>query len=53
VKHCHSWDTSRNSLNIDSGINNERQDCEIGPVCVRGLVGVWGRVGGGDEGEGI
>jgi hypothetical protein len=28
VKHIHSWDTSRNPLNIDFEINNERQDCK-------------------------
>jgi hypothetical protein len=25
VRHIHSWDTLRNPLNIDFGINNERQ----------------------------
>jgi hypothetical protein len=38
-------------LNIDSGINNERQDCKIGTVCVGLLVGR--RVNGEVEGEGI
>jgi hypothetical protein len=34
-------------LNVDFGINNERQDCNIGTVCL------WeGRVKGGDEYEG-
>jgi hypothetical protein len=26
--------TSRNPVNIDSDINNQRQDCEVGMVCV-------------------
>jgi hypothetical protein len=29
----HSRDTSRNPLNIDLNIKNERQDCKIGIVC--------------------
>jgi hypothetical protein len=32
VKYTHSGDTSRNPLNINVDINNERQDCEIGTV---------------------
>jgi hypothetical protein len=40
------------SLNNDFGINNERQDCEIGTVCVWILVG-RGEVNGSDEGKGI
>jgi hypothetical protein len=39
-------------LNIDFGINNERQDCKTGTVGERGTCGK-GRVNGGDEGEGI
>jgi hypothetical protein len=39
-------------LNIDFGINNERQDCKIGTVCVWVLV-CRRRGNGGDEGEGI
>jgi hypothetical protein len=43
-KYAHSEDTFRNPLNIDFKINNERQDCKIGTVCVC----VWGvLVGGG------
>jgi hypothetical protein len=34
-----SGHTLRHSLNINSNINNERQDCKIGKVCVRVLVG--------------
>jgi hypothetical protein len=32
VKYTHRRETSRNSLNFDFGIKNERQDCEIGTV---------------------
>jgi hypothetical protein len=39
-------------LNIDLGINSERQDWKIGTVGWGILVG-WGRVNGGDEGEGM
>jgi hypothetical protein len=39
-------------LNIDLGINNERQDCTTGSVAGEVLVRGW-RVNGGDEGEGI
>jgi hypothetical protein len=39
-------------LNIDFGINNERQDCKIGTVCRVVLVG-GGSVNGRDEGEEI
>jgi hypothetical protein len=43
-------------MNINFGINNERQNWKIGAmcvcVCVCVLVGGW-RVNGGDEGEGI
>jgi hypothetical protein len=39
-------------LNIDLGINNERQDCKMGAVCV-GSCGKGGRVNARDEGEGI
>jgi hypothetical protein len=38
-------------LNIDFGINNERQDCKIDTVW-EGSYG-RGRVNGGDEGEGV
>jgi hypothetical protein len=38
-------------LNINFGINNEKQDCKIGSVCVRALVG-GGRVNEADYGEG-
>jgi hypothetical protein len=34
VKHTYSGNTVRNPLNIDFGINNERQDCKIGTLCV-------------------
>jgi hypothetical protein len=33
-KYTHTWDTLRNPLNIDLNINNERQDCKTGTVCV-------------------
>jgi hypothetical protein len=39
-------------LNTNLDINNERQDCKIGTVGVRGTVG-RGRANEGDEGEGI
>jgi hypothetical protein len=40
-------------LNIDFGIEDERQDCKIGAVGgLRVLVGGW-KVNEGDEGEGI
>jgi hypothetical protein len=32
VKYIHGWNTSRNPLNIDFGIKNERQDCKIDTV---------------------
>jgi hypothetical protein len=48
VKYTHSRDTSRNLFEIDFGINNEKQDCKIGTVCVCGGVlmggeGEWRR----------
>jgi hypothetical protein len=39
-------------LNINLNINNERQDCKIGTMCVGVLEG-GGRVNEEDEGEGI
>jgi hypothetical protein len=37
VKHTHNEDTVRHTpLNINLNINNERQDCKIGTVCVWG-----------------
>jgi hypothetical protein len=52
VKNTHSRDPARNPLNMDSGIHNGRQDCEIGTVCGGALVG-GERVNGGEKGEGI
>jgi hypothetical protein len=40
-------------LNTDFGINNERQDCKIGTVCVGGEASGRGRGNEKDEGEGI
>jgi hypothetical protein len=34
VKWTPSGNTLRNPLNIDLNINNKRQDCKIGTVCV-------------------
>jgi hypothetical protein len=42
VKWTPSGNTLRNPLNIDLNINNKRQDCKIGTVC---LCDLW-------EGEG-
>jgi hypothetical protein len=39
-------------LKVNFGINNERQDCKIGTLCVGVLVG-WGRVNVVDDKEGI
>jgi hypothetical protein len=39
------------SLSIDLGINNERQGCEIGIMCVGGSPCGRGRVNEGDEVE--
>jgi hypothetical protein len=53
VKHTYSGETSQKTpLNIDFGITNERQDCQLDTVC---MVDTFGkrRVNGGDEGEGI
>jgi hypothetical protein len=40
-------------LNIDFGINNERQDCKTGTVCAWGVLVGRSRINGGDEDEGI
>jgi hypothetical protein len=40
-------------LNIKLGINNERQDCKIGTVCVGGVLIGERRVNKGDKDEGI
>jgi hypothetical protein len=40
-------------LNIDFRINNERQDCKIGIMCVGGVLVKEGRVSKVDEDEGI
>jgi hypothetical protein len=40
-------------LNIDFGINNERQDYKIGTVCGGRLLAGAGRVNGGEESERI
>jgi hypothetical protein len=42
VKYTHSVDTSRNSLNIDLEINNERPYCKIGTLLWGVLVGESG-----------
>jgi hypothetical protein len=52
VNCTHSGDASRNPLNIDFGISNRRQDCEIGTM-LRGACGRRRRVNEGDEGEGV
>jgi hypothetical protein len=47
VKCAHCGDTLRNPLNVDLDINNERQACKIGTVCVEEYL--WeGRVNKGD-----
>jgi hypothetical protein len=51
VKYIHSGDRLRHPLNMEFGINNERQNCKISSVLV-GTCG-RGRVNGGDESEGI
>jgi hypothetical protein len=41
-------------LNIDFGIENKRQDCKLGTVCVHvGDTCGIGKMNGGDEDEGI
>jgi hypothetical protein len=35
IKYTHNGDTLGNPLNIDFGINNERQECRIGTVSGR------------------
>jgi hypothetical protein len=40
VKYIHSRDTLRNPLNIDLGINNERQDCKMCTGAIGGCS--WG-----------
>jgi hypothetical protein len=42
VKYTHCGDTSRNPLNSDLRINNERQDYKTGTVCGGVLMGRGG-----------
>jgi hypothetical protein len=39
TKYIHSWDTLRNSSDIYRRVNNEKQDCKTGTVCLVVLVG--------------
>jgi hypothetical protein len=52
VKYTHSGVHRETPVNTDVGINNERQDCKIGTVCIEGCLR-GGRIKGGDKGERI